>query len=281
MRMARYLLLGLALLLPAPAAAQSSAQSKLAKKHYELGSQYYETSNFKEALVHFEKAYKLRPLPGMLFNMARCHEVMGNVDKAMDHYQRYLEAVPKAPRRSVVQARIQNLRARKAAMEKKAPVTDPAPVKPEPAPVKPEPAVKPDAAPASVPVKPEPAMAPARPRTWRFWAGWGAVGLGGASLITGVVLGVMARGKADEYDELSTADTPHYGALEDLRSEGEGLQAGQIATLVVGGVLVAAGVGLVIWDRLAVGEAEQPGAAVTLAPTVGPDGGGLALGVRF
>ena len=275
MRLSRHMLLGLALLtLPASAEAQGSPMRDLAKKHYELGSKYYETSNFKEALVHFEKAYKLKAVPGLLFNMARCHEVMGNVVQAISHYERYLEEVPGAPRRAIVEARLLNLRARKAELEKKK-APKPAPVKPEPAPVKPEP--------ASAPVKPEPEpAAPARPRSWRFWAGLGAAGLGGASLVTGVVLGGMARGKAGEYDEVATASkTPHYGTLEDLRSEGEGLEAGQIATLVVGGVLVAAGIGLVVWDRMAAGGAEEPGVAVTLVPAAGPRGGGLACQVRF
>ena len=266
-----------------PVAAQESPFRRLAKKHYELGTQYYETSNFKEALVQFEKAYKLQPMPGLLFNMARCHEVLGNLDRAMDHYQRYLTAVPNAPKRAVVEARLQNLKARKAAQTNKPPPSTRPPVTP---PVSPRPAVTPppevpSPAPASTPAAvPDEPSSPA-PRTWRFWAGWGAVGAGGASLVTGVILGVMAKGKGEDYDQAAAGAAPHFGTLEDLQREGEALEAGQIATLVVGGVLVAAGVGLVLWDRMAARGTEHPGATVTLVPTVGPGGGGLACGVRF
>ena len=253
--------------------AQDSPFKAMAKNHYKLGTQYYETSNFAEALVEFQKAYKLQPVPGLLFNLARCHEVLMQYEQAIEHYERYLKALPNAPKKGVVQARLMTLKKRLAEQQAK----PPKPVAPPP----PVPASQPAPRPEPTPKAPIAPSKPAPPRTWRSWAGWGAVGLGGAAVITGVVLGVMAQGKADDYDELASTKNPHYGALADLESEGQSLQTGQIATLVAGGVLVAAGVGLVLWDRMGAGKAEQEGPAVVLLPTVGLGGGGLSCTVEF
>ena len=281
MRTCIVLLAATSLLVGGVARAQDSPFKAMAKNHYKLGTQYYETSNYKEALVEFQKAYKLQQVPGLLFNLARCHEVLMQYEQAISHYERYLKALPNAPKRAVVQARLQTLKKRLAEQQQaKKPV--PAPVTPAPvAPAPPVPASQPAPGPEPVtdtPAEPKPAPAP---RTWRSWAGWGAVGIGGASLITGVVLGVMAQGKADDYDALAGAKDPHYGTLADLDSDGQALQTGQIATLVAGGVLVAAGVGLVLWDRMGSGGAEQKGPAVVLLPAVGPGGGGISCSVEF
>lgn len=252
-RLLQVLTLAALLVFAPPAGAQSDAEKQLAKKHYELGEQFYKISNYPRALVEFSSAYKLYPLPGLLFNIARCHEVMANLEKARDHYKLYLKRMPRSPKYSLVELRIKTLEQRLAAREAK---RTPKPKPPLPAPVKPDdPGV-----PASVPAAPKPdeptspvvapvtpVDEPTAPWGWKRTAGWTAVGVGGAALVAGVVLGAMASGKAAEYED--NKDTYFWDDLEELRESGESLEAGQIALLVAGGVIAAAGAGLLLWDH--------------------------------
>ena len=133
-----------------PAYAQSDAEKQLAKKHYELGEQFYKISNYPRALTEFSSAYKLYALPGLLFNIARCHEVMANLDQALRYYKMYLKKLPASPKRSLVEVRIKTLQARLDARKPK----PPPPAKPG--------VTAPVPGPVSAP-KPVPAPAPAEP----------------------------------------------------------------------------------------------------------------------
>lgn len=160
-----------------------------------------------------------------------------------------------------------------------------APLKPAPVPVKAAPT-----APATAPVPPEPALpsvtTSAAPevrdqgpgRTWRTSVGWTAVGLGGASVVAGIVLGVLARDKQSEFDQGSTHEA--YEDLKEIDEAGKGLQRGQVATLVAGGTILAAGVGLVLWDIL-VGRNQRAETSATVTPMLTACGAGVAAQVRF
>ena len=231
----------------------------IAKKHWELGEKLYQASNHSAALVEFEKAYKLAPRPGMLFNIARCHEVMGALEKGVEYYERYLEQNPKAANKGLVQTRITNLKATIQKKRQPAPATQKVEVS---APV-PEPA--PAAAPRNIP--------------WKRTYGWAGLGAGCALLATGAVLGVLAQHKADEYNDEASAGML-YRDLKEIESSGETLQAAQIATLVAGGVLFTAGAVLVFLDRRSQGQ-EPSTASVVVTPYVGPGNVGLAGQIQF
>lgn len=229
-----------------------SPTHELARKHYELGSKLYEMSNYGEALVEFEKAYKLEPKPELVYNIARCYEVMAKLDKAIEHYELYLQKNPEAPNRAVVEARLVNLRRRQ---EQARPVVE----KPPPTPP---------------PVTPRATETPSR---WKWTTGWVAVGLGGASLVTGIVFGVLAKNKADDFSAGVMEGRP-YQELNEIDESGKRYETLQIVTLAVGGALAAAGGGLLLWDVL--GRRERR-ASLELVPYAGPSGGGVAGRVRF
>ncbi|HEX4620908.1 MAG TPA: hypothetical protein VH208_05000 [Myxococcaceae bacterium] len=71
--------------------AEVKAKLKEAQKAYDL-------AHFDEALSLFSEAYELKPLPGMLFNIAQCHRHLSNWERAAFFYRRYLSLSPTKPR---------------------------------------------------------------------------------------------------------------------------------------------------------------------------------------
>ena len=55
-----------------------------AQKAYDLGQ-------FDQALTQYTEAYKLRPLPGFLFNIAQCQRQLGNFKEAAFFYGRFID----------------------------------------------------------------------------------------------------------------------------------------------------------------------------------------------
>jgi tetratricopeptide (TPR) repeat protein len=248
-----------AILVVFPLAAQADTREEIAKKHYELGAKLYEASSYGEALAEFEKAYKLKPLPALLFNIARCQEVMGQLDRAITSYERYLRELADAKDRSLIETRIANL---KKTLADRQPGPDPAPAPKAPSP----------------PGSPAPTPDPT-PRTWRSTAGWITLGVGAASLAVGIATGVLAKSKATEYGD-GVASKLTYAELDEIDRSGKRLNGIAIGTLVTGGVLATAGAGLLIWDRLRRGERREE-ATLGFAPLVGPTVLGLSGQGRF
>ena len=250
--------------------AQTPQEKALAQKRYKVGEQLYEISQYDKALIEFKEAYRLYPLPGMLFNIARCHEVLANLGQAIASYKLFLAKRPDSPRASVVQNRIKALEQR-LAREKAARATPPSP------PVKPA-VVKDRPAPAFTPSVED--AAPAGPgRTWRWTAGWTGVGVGGAALVTGVAFGALAAGKSSEHDDLE-ASGGVYEDLQRVKESGQQYETLQIALMAVGGVVVAAGGGLLIWELLGQ-EKQSPGTQAMIAPVVTQDSVGFVGSLSF
>ncbi len=163
------------------------------------------------------------------------------------------------------------------------PPSAPATAAPAPKPPPAPPASAP--APAATSVAPTVAVvSPAAPRdqspgrTWKTTAGWTAVGVGGASLVAGMVLGVMARNKQSEFDE--GAAVMAWEDLEPIDRAGKRLQQGQIVTLATGGVVLVAGAGLFLWDMLT-GRGGRAVTGASVAPLFTGRGGGVAAQVSF
>lgn len=98
---ARALALGLALALcpaaPALAAGKGAAKSgaeTAAKAEFKKGQTAYNLGRFDEALSFFSKAYEIKALPPILFNIAQCHRQLANYERAVFFYRRFLEMSP-------------------------------------------------------------------------------------------------------------------------------------------------------------------------------------------
>jgi len=90
MRRRSWLVLALAFVLVAlPAAAKGP--NKRASRLDKLGKKAYAARDWDEAVASFEAAYGADPLPRFLFNIGRSYEKKGDVPKAIESFERYLE----------------------------------------------------------------------------------------------------------------------------------------------------------------------------------------------
>jgi len=267
---------------PVSRADEARPTLQLARKHFELGSDYYNIGKYALAIEQFEKAYGLEPLPELLYNIAKCHELLADTPRAIKSYRLYLQKKPDSPRRAILELKIKN-------MEEDLAKKSPAPRAAPPGPVQPPPPVPPTAGtsttgaptPAVPPeATPESEATPSRPTRWKRIAGWTGIGVGGALLITGIVLGTRVNAKKDEH-QTAVDEKKTYDELEEINSSGRSLQTAHLATVISGGVLAAGGLGLVLWDLLGAKLAgEKPRA--TVVPQIAPDGSfGLVGRVQF
>jgi hypothetical protein len=158
-----------------PGRVSPAKRTLLSRAHYEAGLARFNAGNFEEAVREFELGYQLRALPLFLFNIAQAARRAGQLQKALDHYERYLQEQPAASERAEVELRIAQLRAQLAA------AAPPAPAEPPP------PAIAPAAATVTlVAPAPPPPEAPRRKRT----GVWVTLGVVGAVLLAGAVTAV-------------------------------------------------------------------------------------------
>jgi tetratricopeptide (TPR) repeat protein len=81
----------------------------------------YREARFEESLRLLREAYALSPDPVLLYNMARVHETMGDLDRAISVYERFLMEAPSIPDRPALEARIASLKALREAKKPKPP----------------------------------------------------------------------------------------------------------------------------------------------------------------
>ncbi|MFB1479174.1 tetratricopeptide repeat protein [Corallococcus sp. RDP092CA] len=87
------LVLALALGTPLPAVAAdatAAAAESQARERFSEGNLAYDLGEFDRALKSFSEAYRLKPLPAFLFNIAQCHRQLKNPSRAAFFYRRYL-----------------------------------------------------------------------------------------------------------------------------------------------------------------------------------------------
>jgi len=158
--MRRAALLAVCLLAFAPSAlAASSKDLSEGRRHLHKANALAADAKCDAAVREYTFAYQKLHDPVVLFNRAECYRRLGQNDAAVSDYRAFLDAVPRAPNRAEVEARL-------AALEGvPPPVVTPPParsVAPAPAAPPPTEAEAPFAAsPSSAPVPPSPAAVPA------------------------------------------------------------------------------------------------------------------------
>ncbi len=84
-----------ALLCFASAPALAQTDTDLAKQHYKLGAEMHKRADFKGALQHFRKSFELSRRAALLYNIGKCHESLGEHQKAIDYFKQYLLSKPR------------------------------------------------------------------------------------------------------------------------------------------------------------------------------------------
>lgn len=81
-----------------------------AKTFFDSGVRHYNLGHFPEAIADFEKAYNVDPAPILLFNIAQSHRQLGDKERALFFYRRYLEQAPNAANKAEVEQRMKDLK---------------------------------------------------------------------------------------------------------------------------------------------------------------------------
>ena len=87
-----------------------------AARRHSQRAQLYEQGHFADALAEFEVARRIKPLPALDYDVARCKERLEDWGGAADAYERYLAAAPDASDGPELKARVATLRERERAL---------------------------------------------------------------------------------------------------------------------------------------------------------------------
>ena len=166
---------------PSSALAQDGTDAR-AFELFTNGRDLYNEGRYEQAVLAFEEAYKLSGRHELLLNIANAHERNGKLEEALEALARYQAFAPSAERDQVER--------RKTMLEKKLAdqqaTSEPAPApEPAPQPVAPVPAPAP---------QPAPVQRSGGGLSGQVLLGGAMVGLGAASVGTGVALGVVSSG---------------------------------------------------------------------------------------
>jgi tetratricopeptide (TPR) repeat protein len=246
---------------PAPAAEDAAAQ---AKSYYLQGDRAFNLGKYDEALGLFEKAYNLKPVAGLLFNVAQCHRLLGNLEQARRVYRAFINQTGDTKLKAAAQEKLAEVegvieaqtKSRSsnptslAQVEKLSP--PPLPGEPEgaareaskPAAVsmaersaqaaqaqKPRPAA-PDAATGKVAARPSPAS------TSSHITAWSALGAGVLAAGGGVFFGLQSRSASDA---LAAGGLDRATADQKAKTLQDDAKLGNL--LLIGGAVLLAGAG--------------------------------------
>jgi tetratricopeptide (TPR) repeat protein len=256
------------------AAAQDVSE---ARRHYELGTRYYDLQRYADAAKEYEAAFVIKDDPALLFNIGQAYRLAQNPRKAIGAYRSYLRRVPNDPRRAEIERRIADLQTQIDREQKNAESPPLGTIQPngEPAP---KPAVEPTPPPAPTPQPaPAPAVQPApepshAARTKKI-AAYVLGGVGVAALAAGIGLEVAAKSANDKLTN-PPAGT-HFNPSQETTVKVD--QSAGIAMLAVGGAAVATGVALFVWAHFE----ERRAKSVAIVPTLGAGHAGVAISGGF
>ena len=83
----------------ARAAADGAAGDRPGRVLFEQAEAKFNVGRFEEALVDYQAAYDVEPLPAFLFNIGQCYRNLGNFERAQFFFRRYTALDPRSPNR--------------------------------------------------------------------------------------------------------------------------------------------------------------------------------------
>lgn len=243
---------------PAAAFAQDDPTEAQFQDLTAQASAAYDAGDNEKAVTLFKRAYELRPVSNILYNIARIYEESGQIDEAIEYYDKFVVApnVEKTARRDALD-RLKTLREVRELKEGDTATAD-ATEDPQPEP------------------QPQPQPAPDPGLSAGQTVGWVFIGVGGASLIGSGIFALLAQSEFNEFEEATS--------LQDRRqSASQGRTNSIVAdTLLVTGA-VSAIVGTVFLVTSSGGSDTNPETArnFTVSPLLGGDVLGLGLELDF
>ena len=118
-----------------------------ARQHYQKGKQLFDAGDYRAAMGEFATADRLAPSALLEFNIALCHERLGEKAEAVRRYRLYLDRVPDAQNRTQVEQKIRALESELKADKAPPPAAGPPPPTTGPAEAAPPPTGPAEAAP--------------------------------------------------------------------------------------------------------------------------------------
>lgn len=161
--MARTALAVVAFCFALPASAQDDSVRVEARAHFEAGREHHQLGRFERAIEEYEAAYRLVPLPDLLFNIGQCHRNLKNPERAIFFFERFLQERPEAKDAELVRKLIAELEgelARRKAEETSTPTIASMPPS--------QPEVR-EVVPSVVPSEPPPTDEDGIHTQWWFW----------------------------------------------------------------------------------------------------------------
>ena len=181
----------------------------------------YENGEYENAIELFKKAYEVRSVSNILYNIARIYEDAGDIDGAIEYYDKFVVApnVDQGPRRDALD-RLKTLRE-----------------------VKKMQAGEPEQTQVAETPRPEPDPAP-EPNTGRT-VGWVFLGVGGASLIGSGIFALLTQSQHDSFATATSLDARRQAANSGRTNAvlADSLLVTGAVTAIVGGVFLIASSG--------------------------------------
>lgn len=228
---------------------ETNADKARASDLFQKSAGAYLKGDFTRAIALLDEAYALDPQPVLVYNLARAHEGLGHLDESIALYEKYLTQDPESADRGAIEQRLATLkrqRDEKAALAKEKVAVE-----------REKDRVEKERARQETEDRPKP----------RSVGPYVVGGVGVATVVTGVIFGVMAGGKESD----AQAEPVQTSAI-DLRDTGKTFATISNVTFIVGGALVAAGV---VWWIIDTPKSTRRGAT---APRVGLGPGFISIG---
>lgn len=255
-----------AALAPCAATAQAADEADVrARLRYEAGTNLYRAGDFAGAAREYQAAYDLSGRPNLLYNLYVAWRDAGELRKAADALERYLDAVPDAEDRVNLEARLAAMQQQIAALDA-AEAARQAEVQTEPAPE--------DGGEATREAEPAdddegggggPGVVP-----------WVVGGVGVAAIVAGAITGGMSLGLESDLEGACPGNVCPADRADDV--DRLSTLATTTDVLLIGGAALVA-TGVVLYFVLPRG-GDEGGDAVALRPTGGCGPHGCLVGVR-
>jgi hypothetical protein len=187
----------------------SAAEDNEARELFKIGKDAFDDGRFERALKYFNEAYELSHRPALLSNIGTAFDRLRRDQEAVDAYRKYLEQMPEAPNRTLVEDRIRIIEAALARSQAAPPPTTSATATPlrseAPATASaPTPQQTALAAQSIEHAQPDDRMRDAGPtpvtQRWWFWTGIGAVAVAAVVVVVAVSAGGSSGSNANPRD---------------------------------------------------------------------------------